>query len=288
MRIQMVGQAVPSYYASIFDWCANAFEDIGHQVIRTDRNSIRIENETELVFYMDCSEDFSGNIPMTTRPQVFWSLDQHMPGGIERSVNIARKCDLTFCTNKEHGVDLLEKFGIDSVLMPVTWSNRLCKPSPIKNLDVTMIGHPNSQERIELWNLLNRNWTCFTGPAKYKESYMETMGGAKIVVNQPTEPWNIILNNRFFEGMACKALLLQKRIKTTLIEDLGFIEGEDFVYWDDFGDLSEKIAYYLSRKEEREKIVQNGFDKIQQYSFNNQCQKVIDISLDKLKSKFNV
>jgi len=184
-------------YGSMGQWVADVLRQIGHDVKAIDRNE-KIPIERAIYFFVDCSEDYSVNMPAIPFPKVFWSMDAHMPGGLERASNIARKCDLVLSSNYEHGVKLLATVGIKSVLMPITYRGDYFG-NEIKTLDVAMVGNPNSQERLKLWSMLGK-YNGFAGKIDTLELYSHVMNNAKIVINQPTEPWDNILNNRFFEG----------------------------------------------------------------------------------------
>lgn len=286
MKVAMVGSF--DYYGHMGCWVADAWEANGHEVERIDRRKIPVSRlkDKGIVLYVDCSESINPIWEMSLKGdpiKVFWSLDQHMPDGLERSVNIARKCDLVFCSNYEHGVKKLEKFGIDSYLLPITYSDSLIKRQGIKppaRNEVVMIGNPNCPERKELWKILHKNFETYSGVADTEWKYYREMSGARIVVNQPTEPWDMILNNRFFEALGFEKLLLQKRLKTNLIEKLGFVEGKDFIYWDDFDDLVEKIEFWLANPAKRE-MMRSGKNKVQKYSMSAQCAKMENIILSK-------
>ena len=291
MKIAIVGSF--DNYSHMGNWAVDAWEANGHEVTKIDRKK---ENpfdvgevftdgaslKYDVILYVDCSEDFSGNIGASADAiKVFWSLDAQMPGGAERSINIARKCDLVFSSNYEHGVKILEKFGIKSHLLPITYSDKLVNLGITKadKYDVAMIGNPNSPERKELWSLLNKKCKAFTGAARTAREYADVMTHSRIVVNQPTEPWDNILNNRFFEALGFDMLLLQKRLKgTNLIEKLGFIPDKDFVYWDNFEDLEKKLDKYLK---EYPVFLDSTRKKIQQYSMRNQVAKMENVIISK-------
>ncbi|MDM5198650.1 glycosyltransferase [Fictibacillus enclensis] len=61
---------------------------------------------------------------------------------------------------------------------------------------------------------------------------------------------------KYFEVMACKSLLLAPESKETA--DLGMINGVHFVAVDRYNFL-EKAQYYLANDEEREHIINNGY-----------------------------
>lgn len=279
MTIAIIGYF--GWYGSMAELVADSFQKNGYEVIRYDRKQLPNIGKHLLYLFVDCSEDYSLSIPLLEGTKVFWSLDAQMPGGIERSVNIARKCDFVFSSNKEQGVNLLEKFGIKSFLLPITYGDCLIDvdTKERKTLDVVMIGNPNSQLRLLLWEKIRAKYKSFCGRAETKEEFINALSRAKIVVNQPTEPFDNILNNRFFEGMASNALVLQKRLSTTLIEDLGFKEGKHFIYWNNFDDLFSKIDYYLKNEGLRLKIAKEGNSFVRQYSISKQCKKMEYIML---------
>ena len=57
-----------------------------------------------------------------------------------------------------------------------------------------------------------------------------------------------------------------------------FVPDEDFVYYTDQQDLLNKIDYYLAHDEERERIAQNGCEKVRnQHTLENRMQDIFDI-----------
>lgn len=295
MKIALVGYFETQFYGSMAKWVSNAFSLNGHEVIEIDRKNIVIPEDTDIVFFEDCSEDFSANIPDNIKqPKVCWLLDIHMPLGTERSVNIARKCDLVFCMNMEYGVKLLEKFGIKSYWMPSTYDETLTnyylrnpfgKMNELRNKPkVCMIGHPNSPERLKLWEIIKEyDEYAVTGKIETEKQYVEAMNSCSIVINQPTEPWDIITGIRFFEALGFGKLCLQKKIRTNELEKLGFEDGKDFIYWYNFDDLKEKLEYWTKpgrqNTKEYKAIVESGHKKVQKMSMTAQAAKIEQIIL---------
>ena len=44
-----------------------------------------------------------------------------------------------------------------------------------------------------------------------------------------------------------------------------FVPGEDFVYYEDFGDAYEKAAFYLENSDLRKQIALNGYSKVKEH-----------------------
>lgn len=75
---------------------------------------------------------------------------------------------------------------------------------------------------------------------------------------------------KFFEAPACKTLLLAEPNKD--IEDLGFVDGENFVACD-LNNIREKARYFLNNDQERNRITENGYKLIHQQHTNEQRAK---------------
>jgi glycosyltransferase involved in cell wall biosynthesis len=70
------------------------------------------------------------------------------------------------------------------------------------------------------------------------------------------------VTRRIFEGMACGKMVITDRLPDETGLSEMFIDGEDIVYYDDAKDAIEKIRYYASHDEERERIALNGYNKV--------------------------
>ena len=70
------------------------------------------------------------------------------------------------------------------------------------------------------------------------------------------------ITRRIFEAMACKKLVITDRLSENKKLHEIFIENEDIVFYDSLHDCIEKINYYHENKEERNKIANNGYQKI--------------------------
>jgi hypothetical protein len=265
--MKIIQYSVTGWYGYVADWIATGWELLGHEVTRMDRKQIgkHETSEYDLEFYVDCSEDYSAAIPPKTDAtplRIFWALDVQMPGGTERSVNIARKCDYTFCTNYEFGVPILKRFGIDSMWVPYGYAlEYIIKAEQFRgeeDIDVCMVGNPNSPERRALWKLLAEKYKSKVGRVENEDEYLSAMRNTKIVVSQPTAGFNNIINLRVFNGLAFGKLVLAQRMNIQEPRILGLRDKVNIVYWENLDDLIEKIDYYLQNEKERKRIAQRG------------------------------
>ena len=57
-----------------------------------------------------------------------------------------------------------------------------------------------------------------------------------------------------------------------------FEPGVDFVYYDSYDDLLEKVEYYLEHDEERQQIARNGYEKVKKYhTYRHRLDTILNI-----------
>lgn len=78
------------------------------------------------------------------------------------------------------------------------------------------------------------------------------------------------LSPRCYEAMACGAMLL-----TDWREELETLPKDSYVLWGDARDLEEKMRYYLSHDEERERIAEKGYQAIQGETFDKRATQIL-------------
>jgi hypothetical protein len=70
------------------------------------------------------------------------------------------------------------------------------------------------------------------------------------------------VTRRIFEGMACGKLVITDKLpKETGLSEM-FIDGEDIVYYTNAQDAVDKIRYFMTNSDERERIALNGYNKV--------------------------
>ncbi len=110
---------------------------------------------------------------------------------------------------------------------------------------------------------------------RYGRDYIGLLKSSKIFINIPADPSIKIDDHRpraTFECVAAKCFQLAYNTKG--VTDL-FEPGEEIVVFNDWKDLVDKIKYYLSRPEERERIVQNAYKRfVSNYAAEIQIKKV--------------
>lgn len=101
---------------------------------------------------------------------------------------------------------------------------------------------------------------CYKGFLQGEKALAAAYHNCDMVLNITMERGPASMNSRVLEAMATGAFLL-----TDYVEDTAkyFTENEDFVFYRDLDDLTEKIKKYLENPELREKIAGNGRKKVE-------------------------
>lgn len=83
---------------------------------------------------------------------------------------------------------------------------------------------------------------------------------------------------RIFEGAASKRMVITDRLDpSTGLQDL-FQEDQDIVYYNDAQDCINKIRYYASHDEERERIALNGYNKVlKEHTVKNRVDQLLEL-----------
>ena len=90
------------------------------------------------------------------------------------------------------------------------------------------------------------------------------------------------VSQRVFDVMAAGGFMLSNYQQE--LEEL-FVDGEDIVLYHNMQELQEKVEYYLTHDEERERIAKNGQQKVlRQHNYHEKMQQIIHI-VDQMEDK---
>lgn len=104
--------------------------------------------------------------------------------------------------------------------------------------------------------------TVDTGERHFS-GYFQKLLNAKISVDA-YGCGNARQTGRFWESLANGCLVFYQPIEPSVWSN-PYIDGEDFIIYNDNRELIEKIKYYLSHEEEAQRIADNGYRKLLQY-----------------------
>jgi len=153
-----------------------------------------------------------------------------------------------------------------------------------KVYDLVFIGNINhyvQRERgfyLERIGALSDKYRVLIASGVFGEDYTRLLNQAKIVFN-----YTICrtMNMRAYEAPACGALLM---IEKDNLEVRDYFEDEVSCVFYDAQNLEQKIEYYLRHEEERARIAEAGYLKIQAHSYEKQFEDLLSL-LPRLSKK---
>ena len=193
-------------------------------------------------------------------PKYWWGIDTH--NDYTKHLAISRLFDHSFIAQK----DYVENLKIDGILncswLPLAFPDALSAHSQdSQQYDIAYIGSSN-------WNLYPARGSLLKAIASnYKNlkigqatasEMVEIYSNSKLVFNYSLKN---DINMRFFESIGSGAVLLTNRIIGNGIDEL-FIEGEDFLVYEDESDLINKISKYLENEISLKAISNSGKQKV--------------------------
>lgn len=103
------------------------------------------------------------------------------------------------------------------------------------------------------------------------EDYIAAINCSKIFVNSNGTYKAVLM--KYFEAMACGALLVTDQ--PTDSDLLGFVDGENIVFYRNIQEAIIKIKYYLANPKELERVAKNGYSLVHKYHGNDKRVKTV-------------
>lgn len=190
------------------------------------------------------------------KPMAYWASDTHL--GYDYRLSMAKKADFVFCAQKR----AVEEFKRDGIANPI-WLPHAVEPLAYpkfelasKKYDVCFVGHVSSDNRVDALDKVFREFPNFYYGRRRFEDAARKYAESKIVFNISMKD---DINMRTFEAMATGSMLITNWIPT--IEEL-FEDGKHLVLYRNDEEMIEKIRYYLTHDEERERIAAAGYEEV--------------------------
>lgn len=232
---------------------------------------------------------------MAPENSAYYAIDTHL--GYEFRKEKAKQFKYVYCAQKE-GAERFRDDGIETA----TWLPLACNPMAHPNLS-EMLSHPNKETHTSGWNLQKEWDVAFVGffkdsyPAdqndriEYLSHLFESVPNHWFSFNSFFEDmavryirskvgFNISIKNdlnmRFFEILSTGTCLLTNR-SVDGIDDLGFLEGVDFLGYDTKEEMIEKIQWALDNPVDREAIAKSGHEKCRKFhTYELRMKKIIE------------
>jgi len=227
----------------------------------------------------------------------FWTFDD--PQLIKRHLEVAQWYDHCF-TNSLDAVQIYKENGVNSVtylpwgcdpyvhkkiilddLKDVKYKTDVCLYANVHPKRVAFL-HEISDTQLGIWG---RGWNQLSAsdPLRkfWKGSIVRLMelikmyNGTKIALNiQRPETTLTTTTTRMWEATACGAMLLTEKVSGI---DLAFEVGEEVICYEGLKDLREKVMFYLSNEEIREKVASRGQARCKRdHTVSNRLRKIIE------------
>lgn len=236
-----------------------------------------IEKKWDLFFYLDSYHPgFPQSIERLPFPTACYLLD--IPYGVKQRLVVAPFFDYVFTPHKEY-LETLQQVNEN-----VFWLPFACDPEVHRRHKVEKVyevafagGNPPGSMRRKILDKLARyfkmnDYTRYYMPEEWALIYSQ----AKIIFNKS---WTKELNMRPFEALSCDSLLLTEKSSNGW-DDL-FVDGKHFVSYSSEDELFEKIRYYLTHDEEREKIAEAGHKlALEKHTYWHRVQTMLQIIKD--------
>lgn len=203
--------------------------------------------------------------------KIFWSIDSHMILQHHLMTCVTNKIDIVLNSIESHQKYFSGRFK--TYYLPNAYPDDLIdfKPEIDKKYDVGFCG-----------NIINRGDWIDTVPNIHKDIFVigddmiNAINSYKIHFNR-----NIAddINYRTFETLGCKTFLLTN--KTENLDKL-FNIGEHLDVYTSKQDLLNKVNYYLSNDDIRNRIAENGYNHVKKnHTYVNRAQRIVDIINEK-------
>jgi len=239
----------------------------------------KISGRFDLYFRID-DGDYTQDLPSHLKPSCWWIADTHLPKCYKKIKSKVKKYDFIFCAQKEGAERLFRETHKRTYWVP--WAADEV-PSDFqfpceeeKKWDICFIGTPGKYSlRKVVLEILRINYhNIYFGKAPYTE-LRNYYSKARIVVNYPI---NNDINARIFEAMSSGSLVITYRIKDNGFEEL-FKEGKHLIVFDDiFIEMREKVDYYLSNPEERNRIAKEGFEYVRsKHTYRHRLKEIFKL-----------
>lgn len=213
-----------------------------------------------------------------------WPDNLLTPGGIQ----LAKTFDLQLIINRDV-LDKYQELGVNGAYWQIGFEPDGVGHQPTEFHDVVFLANGYSKERqafVKRFRSLGFNFGLYgngwPGWAKGESTYnfieaCKVYRGAKISLGDSQWPETGFVSNRVFQALAAGGSALAHQWFRDM-EQLGLVDGETCIIWRSFPELEEKIRYYLSHEQERQRIAQAGEQlALTRHSFDARVQELMSM-----------
>lgn len=234
----------------------------GHENFKTPPDF----NSFDFIFNLEnYGDEWIPNLSIYKKPlKMLWSIDAHCRG--------EEPYEKIF---KDGGYQLLLHSTLDYVKKPhhLWFPNSFCNHK-IKNLNLNKIAEisfvGNLVNRKPLLDFLSEKFNLKQHIFKIGDKMVEAINQTKLHFNKNM---SCDLNYRNFETIGCGTALITDH--NHMYDHLGFVDGENCIFYHDLDSLVQKIKYYLDNQQEIIKISKAGEDLSLNHSYKKRIKSLI-------------
>lgn len=203
--------------------------------------------------------------------KIFWSIDSHCALNAHLKTVIKNKFDLVL-NSIDHHQHYFNKFS-KTVYFPNAYPDDLIfhKPEIEKSYDIGFCGSLISDR--EMWiNIISQKYNLKKDIFVIGDEMVNAINSYKLNFNKTLAD---DINYRVFETMGCKTALITN--KPPGIESF-FKDEEHLIYYNNIGDLLEKISFYLKNENKLKIIAENGYNIVKQkHTYFERAKQLVDL-----------
>ncbi len=226
-------------------------------------------------------ESVSGYLPVNVKgkgfPAACYLIDSHL--NLKSHLKWAEYFDFIFIAQREY-LPEFKKAGFDNVFwLPLGADPEIhSKRNAEKIFNVGFVGSINGgahKRRADLLNKINSVVKVNYNRCWWNEM-AEFFSASKIVFNNAI---NNDLNMRLFESMSIGSFLLTDLAQNSGQEEM-FKDGEDLGLYDD-NNIIDKVKYFLTKEDERERIAEHGQKIIQNaHTYSHRIEELLNVCFE--------
>lgn len=199
---------------------------------------------------------------------------------------VAKQYDAVF-THQQNMIERYHSAGVTNVHWLPYWCDTniySVNKTITKEYDVATVMHPQLRRKETLDRLEKEtSFTFKNGVGNYNQDCSDFYQKGKMVFNMSNHGE---MTMRIPEALGTNSFLLTDKIDQSYgLEDL-YTPGEDFVYYSDYDDLIQKVAYYKDLPQEREQIALNALQKtLKLHTQESRANQILSVIKQVDKSK---
>lgn len=227
------------------------------------------DSDHDLWILIDDGLDY--DLPSSHPPIAWWAIDTHL--NFERCLSRAQQATWTFCAQAV-GAQRFKASGVDAVWLPLACDPAIhSQRTTTRSRDLAFVGNLIGEERIRLLQLIQSRYPdSYIGHAHF-EDMANLYSSSRIGFNRSVAD---DVNMRVFEVLCSGAMLLTNRIEHGGLSDILQL-NEEYVEYSSDAELIERLNYYLSHDEEREKIAAAGRAAVlSQHTYRHRMEMILD------------